>query len=79
MIGIGFVGVGNMGQVAHLRIYARRDDCRVVAIAEIRKELATKVARRYGVEKVYGSHREMLAQEKLAMAGLERARRAVRA
>ena len=42
-----------------------REDCRVVAIAEIRQDLATKVARRYGVEKVYGSHREMLAQEKL--------------
>jgi predicted dehydrogenase len=62
---IGFVGVGNMGQVAHLRNYVMREDCRVVALAEVRQDLAQKVARRYGVEKVYGSHREMIEHEKL--------------
>ncbi|NPV79948.1 MAG: Gfo/Idh/MocA family oxidoreductase [Firmicutes bacterium] len=59
-IKIGFVGVGFMGQLAHLSNYAVLDDCEVVAIAEPRRELAEKVARRYGVGKIYRDHRELL-------------------
>src|SRR5947207_2117347 len=62
---IGFVGVGNMGQVAHLRNYVLRDDCKVVALAEIRRKLGEQVARRWGVERVYTSHREMIERERL--------------
>src|SRR5690348_16531273 len=65
IVRIGFVGVGNMGQVAHLRNYVNRKDCKVVAIAEIRPKLAEQVARRYGIEHVYASHREMIEREKL--------------
>ena len=62
---IGFVGVGFMGQCAHLRNYAVLPDCEVVAIAELRQELARSVAARYGVPRVYRSHEEMLAKEEL--------------
>ncbi|MBI3990755.1 MAG: Gfo/Idh/MocA family oxidoreductase [Candidatus Omnitrophica bacterium] len=62
---IGFVGVGSMGQCAHLYNYAAIPDCEVVAIAELRKELAKKVAARYGITKVYASQEEMLSKEKL--------------
>lgn len=62
---IGFVGVGSMGQAAHLRNYASCPECEVVAIAEVKKELAAKVAGRYGIAKVYASHEQMLASEKL--------------
>lgn len=62
---IGFVGVGNMGQIAHLRNYVAVDGCEVVAIAELRPKLAGQVAKRYGVEKVYGNHHEMLESEQL--------------
>ena len=62
---IGFVGVGTMGQCAHLKNYAVLPDCEVVAIAEIRRSLGEKVATRYGVPAVYTDHREMLAHEKL--------------
>jgi len=62
---IGFVGVGYMGQVAHLRNYVTIEDCEVVAIAELRRNLAQKVAAGYGVPKVYGDHEEMLGKEKL--------------
>ena len=62
---IGFVGVGHMGQCAHLKNYASLPDCEVVAIAEIRPELARKVAARYGVTHVYGDPEEMLAHEQL--------------
>jgi predicted dehydrogenase len=62
---IGFVGVGGMGQCAHLRNYVTVPECEVVAIAEIRRDLGRKVAARYGVPRVYEDHAEMLAKEKL--------------
>ena len=65
MLKIGFVGAGNMGQMAHLRHYANLPDCRVVALAEPRPELAQKVAARYGIERIYSNAIEMLESEKL--------------
>ena len=62
---IGFVGVGGMGQAAHLRHYVQVPECEVVAIAEIKQNMAKNVATRWGVPKVYASHEEMLAKEKL--------------
>ncbi|HUW57520.1 MAG TPA: Gfo/Idh/MocA family oxidoreductase [Planctomycetota bacterium] len=62
---IGFVGVGTMGQMAHLANYVTIDACEVVAIAELRTKTAKLVAQKYGVPKVYADHREMLTHEKL--------------
>ena len=62
---IGFVGVGSMGQCAHLRNYVTLDNCTVVAIAELRENLGKKVASRYGVPSVYTSIEQMLEHEKL--------------
>ncbi|MSS71063.1 MAG: Gfo/Idh/MocA family oxidoreductase [Candidatus Latescibacteria bacterium] len=62
---IGFVGVGNMGQCAHLRNYVTVPGCEVVAIAELREKTARRVAERYGIPKVYRTHEEMLANERL--------------
>ncbi len=62
---IGFVGVGSMGQMAHLRNYVTLADCEVVAIAELRPKTAALVAERYGIPKVYASHGEMLDAEDL--------------
>ncbi len=62
---IGFVGVGNMGQAAHLRNYAAINECEVVAIAELRAQTAQLVAQRYAIPRVYLDHNEMLAQERL--------------
>jgi predicted dehydrogenase len=62
---IGFVGVGGMGQAAHLRNYVMVPDCEVVALAEVRPALAENVAARWGIPKVYASHQELLANEEL--------------
>jgi len=62
---IGFVGVGGMGQAAHLKNYAINPECEVVAIAELRPELARKVAAKYGVPRVYPDHMAMLEAEQL--------------
>jgi predicted dehydrogenase len=62
---IGFVGVGGMGQCAHLRNYATLPGCEVVAISEPRQETARAVAQRYNIGKVYPEASEMLKIEKL--------------
>ena len=62
---IGFVGVGSMGQAAHLRNYAAVPECEVVALADVKTELARKVAARWGVPKVYASHADLLANEQV--------------
>ncbi len=62
---IGFVGVGGMGQCAHLRNYATLADCEIVALSEPRKETAKAVAQRYDIGKVYSEASEMLKKEKL--------------
>jgi predicted dehydrogenase len=62
---VGFVGVGMMGQCAHLANYAVLDDCEVVALAEMREEMGRLVAARYGVPKTYKTHKEMLEAEEL--------------
>ena len=62
---IGFVGVGGMGQMAHLRNYVNVEGCEVVALAEVREKTGQLVATRHGIPKVYRTHTEMLAAEKL--------------
>ena len=64
-IRIGFVGVGGMGQCAHLRNYVTVPECEVVALAELRPKLREAVARKYGVARTYASAADMLAKEKL--------------
>lgn len=62
---IGFIGVGGMGQRAHLRNYLTLPDCEVVALAEIREKTGQLVGTRMGIPKVYASHEAMLSAEKL--------------
>ncbi|MGV3613790.1 MAG: Gfo/Idh/MocA family protein [Fimbriimonas sp.] len=58
---VGFVGVGGMGQCAHLRNYVRIEGCEVVAIAEPRAELGRRVAARYGIPHVFPDAEAMIA------------------
>ncbi|BBH20561.1 hypothetical protein Back11_19060 [Paenibacillus baekrokdamisoli] len=63
---IGFVGVGGMGQMAHLSNYTvLRDLCEVVALAEPRPKWAQLIANRYGVPEVYENHLQLLKQAKV--------------
>ena len=43
-----FVGVGGMGQMAHLRNYANLPECEVVAVAAIRKVQVAHAEDRHG-------------------------------
>jgi predicted dehydrogenase len=62
---IAFIGVGAMGQMAHLRQYASLRQCKVVAIAEPRPQLAKMVAQRYNIPRIYPDADSLLAEEKV--------------
>jgi predicted dehydrogenase len=65
-IRIGFIGAGFMGQVAHIRSYALlHEECELVALAEPRPRTAELVAARYGIDRVYRDHLELLDSEHL--------------
>ncbi|MCE9615913.1 MAG: Gfo/Idh/MocA family oxidoreductase [Lentisphaerae bacterium] len=64
-IKIGFVGVGGMGQCAHLKNYVTVPECEVVALAELRPALRDAVAKKYNVPRTYPTAEAMLAAEKL--------------
>ena len=64
-VGIGFVGAGMVGQVAHIANYVGLEGCRPVALAELRPELGRLAAARYGIGKVYRSHHELLADSEV--------------
>jgi predicted dehydrogenase len=58
-----FVGTGSMGQCAHLKNYVLIPDCEVVAICEIKKQLASKVSQRYGIKNTYEKFSDMVEKE----------------
>jgi predicted dehydrogenase len=62
---IAFIGSGGMGQMAHLRQYASLPECRVVALAEPRAELARAVAARYNIPRIYPDAEALLAEEQV--------------
>lgn len=62
-VNMGFVGCGFMGQLAHIANYDKLPGCRMVAVADPRRELASKVAAKYGIERVYRNHRELAADD----------------
>jgi len=64
-LGLGFVGAGMIGQVAHLANFVNLPGCRVVGLAELRPDLGRMTAAKFGVPKVYGSHRELLADSEV--------------
>lgn len=59
--GIGIIGTGMVGQMCHLANFVANPACRVVAIADLRPDLAAAAAEKFGVPRVYATHREMLA------------------
>lgn len=64
-LNVGMIGAGFIGQCAHLVNYVEVRGCRVAALAEFRPELRRKVAERYGIPRVYATHRELLKDSEI--------------
>jgi len=56
---IGYVGCGFMAQRVHLPNIAQAQGCELVALAELRPELAARVAARFGIERIYPDHQAL--------------------
>jgi predicted dehydrogenase len=63
---IGIIGAGGITTGAHLPAFKELSGrCDVVAICDVQKETAQKVAAEAGIESVFSSHQEMLEKAKL--------------
>ena len=62
-IGIGVIGCGGIAQEAHLPNYAREQQARLVAVADIDEGRAREVAARFNVPNVYSDYRQLLARD----------------
>jgi predicted dehydrogenase len=54
-----------IGQLAHISNFADLPNCRVGAIAELRPELGRQAAARFQIDRVYPTHRELLADPEI--------------
>ena len=61
MIGIGVVGAGMIGQLAHIANFTDLPGCEVRALAELRPELGRRAAERFKIPVLYPTHRELVA------------------
>jgi predicted dehydrogenase len=59
-----------MAQHVHLPNYATLPQCRLLAIAERRPQLALAVARRFAVERIYSNHLELAADPQIDAVGV---------
>lgn len=59
MVRLGFLGCGFVGQGVHLPNFLATGKCQVVALAEARSGLASRVAERHGIPRVYASEMEL--------------------
>ena len=57
---LGYVGCGFMAQKVHLPNLASIPECRVVALAEVRRRLGHKVQARFGIPRLYPDHEALL-------------------
>ena len=57
---LGWVGSGFIGQVAHLANYVELPDVEIVALAELRPKLGALACRKYGIQRYYPDHRDLL-------------------
>lgn len=61
-IRIGVIGVGQIGK-AHLELYSKIEGAEIVAICDVNKQEAEKVAEKYKIHSVYSDFRKLLARD----------------
>jgi myo-inositol 2-dehydrogenase/D-chiro-inositol 1-dehydrogenase/scyllo-inositol 2-dehydrogenase (NAD+) len=62
---IGLIGCGRIAQRFHIKTLSVMENVELVALCDIREEIARKLASKYHVEKVYNDYKELLANEKI--------------
>jgi len=67
---LGYVGCGFVAQRLHIPNFVALPECRLVAVAEVRPDLGERVARRYGIPRLYTSHEELAADPEIEAVGV---------
>jgi predicted dehydrogenase len=67
---MGYVGAGFVGQRIHIPNIASLDDCDLVALAELRPRLGEAVRKRWGIDRLYRSHRDLAADGDVQAVGV---------
>ncbi|MCL1858024.1 MAG: Gfo/Idh/MocA family oxidoreductase [Oscillospiraceae bacterium] len=63
---IGFIGVGHMGQLAHLHNYVQLSElCEITTLCDVKINQAKILANRFGIPKVTADYRELLADPEI--------------
>jgi len=67
---MGYVGCGFVAQTIHIPNFASLPECRLLALAEVRRDLGVRVAARYGIPRLYADHRELAADPDIEAVGV---------
>ncbi len=59
-LNVAVVGAGFISQVAHIKNLVEIDHVNLVGLAELRPKLASAVANKFNIEKVYKSHKDLI-------------------
>jgi len=63
---LGFIGVGHMGQLAHLQNYAQlMEQCEITTLCDVKINQATILAEKFGIPKATADYRELLADPEI--------------
>ena len=62
-VSIGVIGCGRIAQRFHIKTLSSLEGAKLVALCDIREEIACRLASRYHVEKVYNDYRELLSDK----------------
>jgi len=67
---MGYIGCGFMAQKVHIPNLISLPECELIAIAELREELAKKVQARYRIPKCYQNHKELAKDAEIEAVGV---------
>ncbi len=64
-LNVGIIGAGFIGQLAHLMNFVEVPDCNLMALAEVKPQLRSRVAARFGIPKTYSDHTHLLTDREI--------------
>ncbi|MDC0198356.1 Gfo/Idh/MocA family oxidoreductase [Candidatus Thioglobus sp.] len=59
-INLGFIGAGFIAQQCHLPAFKEQNNCNIFGVADLHRDLASRVANIYEIPNIYSSHKDLL-------------------
>lgn len=64
-VGVGVIGCGSIAEIAHFPSISESPEAQLIAVCDIERERAKRVAEKWGAEKYYDDYRELLANKQV--------------